>query len=255
MLRIVLCIVTSFLFVQLEASGQHFSDCVTRTGANATFLMTSEAAPTLAGEPLASNVEVAAFSQDGLCSGVGTWNGSELVISVWGDDSQTHQRDGITNGQHFNYRLWDPATESELNASNADITVTYDPSKSLLSTDGRFVDGAILHVRSFDVAIKVEEPVVHDPEVAGDVTLHESYPNPASESTVIGVSLPESAVLLLEVFDTLGRRVAEIVSRRRLPSGHHSFPFDVAGIPSGLYFLRLKVNGRMHTRTLHVVRD
>ena len=252
--RHVLCIIASFLFVQLATAEDYFSDCVNRTSGNATFILTSDATPRLDGKPLPPDVEIAAFSPDGVCSGVGTWDGSNLVITIWGKDTQTSEG-GISVGEQLVFHLWNPATETELNGSNAEIVVTYDESKSLLSKDGRFADGAILHANSFDVTVTDGGSDSEVPEAITELTLHAAYPNPAYDVTTIDVSLPTAATVLLEAFDLLGRCVASIVSKRNLPEGRHTFPLDVSLLPSGVYFLRLKANGRMRSSTLHVVQD
>ena len=253
--RYVLCIITSILFVQLAVANPYFTDCASRTGGNATFVLTSDADPTLSGEPLPADVEVAAFSDSGVCGGAGIWDGANLVMTVWGDDTQTQEEDGLGDGEHLVFKLWDPATEMEFNSSNAEIVVSYDNSKSLLSMDGSFADGAILHARSFDVVVAVGEKVDDVPLADEELVLHPAFPNPASASTTLQISLPTAAVVVLEAFDILGRCVASIVSNRKLPSGKHSFPFDVGGLPSGVYLLRMKADGRMRSRTLHVVQD
>lgn len=252
--RYALCIITSILFVQLASANPYFTDCATRTGGNATFVLTSDADPTLSGEPLPANVEVAAFSNSGICSGVGTWDGSNLIMTIWGDDTQTDEEDGLGDGEHLVFELWDPSTEMEFNSSNAEIVVTYDKSKSLLSSDGTFTNGAILHARSFDVIVAVGAENLNVPLAVDELMLDAAYPNPASGSTTLQFTLPTAAVAVLEAFDMLGRCVASIVNRR-LPSGRHTFPFDVSGLPSGVYLLRLKSEGRMRSRSLHVVQD
>ena len=248
-------IITCLLFVQLAAANPHFTDCASRTGGNATFVLTSDADPTLFGEPLPLNAQVAAFSDRGICGGVGTWDGKNLVVAVWGDDAQTEKEDGLGNGEHLVFKVWDPATEMEFNSSNADIVVSYDTSKSLLSRDGSFADGAILHARSFDILAVVGEEFEDVPLADEELMLQTPFPNPAFASTTLQIFLPTAATVVLEAFDMLGRCVASIVSNRKLPSGKHSFPFDVAGLPSGVYLLRMKADGRMRSRTLHVVQD
>jgi uncharacterized lipoprotein YddW (UPF0748 family) len=65
-----------------------------------------------------------------------------------------------------------------------------------------------------------------------------NYPNPFNAGTVISWELPAPSRATLEVFDTLGRRVAA-VAEGDFPAGRHQAYFDGSRLASGLYFARL----------------
>ncbi len=73
-----------------------------------------------------------------------------------------------------------------------------------------------------------------------------SYPNPFSGATHIGFSLSEPAMVRLEVYDLLGRAVAEIASAP-LPAGAHALIWEAGAAPRGLYVYRLSANGVVRT--------
>jgi len=79
--------------------------------------------------------------------------------------------------------------------------------------------------------------------LARAVTLSGSYPNPFSQTTSIGFSLPEQAMVRLAVYDMLGREMAVLVSES-MPAGKHEVSWNAHSAPSGLYVYRLSANGR-----------
>jgi len=71
--------------------------------------------------------------------------------------------------------------------------------------------------------------------------LQQNYPNPFNPSTTIEYALPTDARVTLEVYDVLGRRVAELVSGH-VRAGYHSAEFNASALASGIYFYRLNAD-------------
>lgn len=76
-----------------------------------------------------------------------------------------------------------------------------------------------------------------------------AVPNPTHAGATFRFGLPHGAKIEFSVFDSRGRRV-RVLSRGNLPAGEHSIAWDGrdrAGnlASSGLYFYRLKVEGRV----------
>jgi hypothetical protein len=67
--------------------------------------------------------------------------------------------------------------------------------------------------------------------------LHEGYPNPFNPTTTIEFDLPEDAVVALNVFDVLGRKVGELASGN-YAAGYHSVIWYAQDAASGIYFAR-----------------
>lgn len=63
-------------------------------------------------------------------------------------------------------------------------------------------------------------------------------PNPFNPATVLSFTLPEGAVVRLEVFDVAGRRVVELFNCWQ-PAGRHEITWKPDRIASGVYFARL----------------
>lgn len=82
----------------------------------------------------------------------------------------------------------------------------------------------------------------------------ENTPNPFNGNTVIRYALPTSAAnVTLVVTDAAGREVATLVNGAR-KAGDHSVEFNAAGMPNGLYFYTLTVDGEAITRKMVLAR-
>jgi hypothetical protein len=59
--------------------------------------------------------EIAVFSSDGaICSGMILWDGSNTVITVWGDDSITTEVDGLRVGEEMVFKIWHRSESREI---------------------------------------------------------------------------------------------------------------------------------------------
>ena len=75
----------------------------------------------------------------------------------------------------------------------------------------------------------------------------------SADHRVIALDLPARRDVRLDVVDALGREVA-LLHDGTLEPGSTSFGFDASGLPSGIYFARLRYDGRLITRRLVVTR-
>ena len=70
------------------------------------------------------------------------------------------------------------------------------------------------------------------------IKLFQNYPNAFNASTEIGYYLPNEAVIKIEIYNLLGRKVKTIYDGRQ-PAGNHIVIWDASGFSSGIYFCRL----------------
>lgn len=85
-----------------------------------------------------------------------------------------------------------------------------------------------------------------------EVTLR-SYPNPIRQQGTLAYRLPEAGEVTLRVYDVLGRVVTTPVQEQR-QAGRHTVHLDASQFSSGVYFVRLQVNGETRTQKITVVR-
>ena len=124
---------------------------------------------------------------------------------------------------------------------------------------GRSVDASVaadgsLYVLSYDGALRriyYDNPTVssEEPPVAADFELLPNYPNPFVEKTVVSYRIASPAVVRLEVFDVLGRRVTTLVDAYQTP-GTYSAGFSAPHLPAGAYLVRLDAGGRTTVSTM-----
>jgi len=93
--------------------------------------------------------------------------------------------------------------------------------------------------------IRVNAPLV--------MTLYQNYPNPFNPTTTIRFTLSKKGFVELKVFDTTGREVKTLISGE-MDVGTHRVTFDGTGLPSGVYYYRLKFDGQLVTKKMLLVK-
>lgn len=94
----------------------------------------------------------------------------------------------------------------------------------------------------FDLVYTSNEKVEMDIPVRFD--LSQNYPNPFNPSTNIRYDLPQTADVRLEVFNTIGAKVAVLANERK-PAGSYTVRFDASHLASGMYFYRFLADGKV----------
>lgn len=88
---------------------------------------------------------------------------------------------------------------------------------------------------------------------ASPLSLAAPSPNPAAARTRVSFALAHDGRADLAIVDLAGRRVRDLLDAP-LEAGPHDAVLDVAGLPTGLYFVRLTAADRTLARKLIVVR-
>ncbi|MEL6611757.1 MAG: T9SS type A sorting domain-containing protein, partial [Bacteroidota bacterium] len=98
-------------------------------------------------------------------------------------------------------------------------------------------------------AVSVEEgPVL--PEVA---TLAGNYPNPFESQTTLRYGLPEAGTARVVLYDLAGRRL-RVLAEGDHAAGWHEVTLDASDLSSGVYVVRLDVDGVRVSHRLTLVR-
>jgi hypothetical protein len=79
--------------------------------------------------------------------------------------------------------------------------------------------------------------------------LEQNFPNPFNTSTQIKYSVVENGLLILKVFDVLGREVTTLVNDEK-PPGEYEVEFNGANLTSGIYFYQLKTKDFVNTKKM-----
>jgi len=86
--------------------------------------------------------------------------------------------------------------------------------------------------------------------VALNYTLSQNYPNPFNPTTTISYQLPISSSVNIYIYNLLGQKVADLVSKKQ-PPGNYRIEWNAAGFASGVYFYRLETEkGFVQSRKL-----
>jgi hypothetical protein len=89
----------------------------------------------------------------------------------------------------------------------------------------------------------------------GSTLLFQSSPNPVRSGydALIKYRLSSSGAVNLIVYDVLGREVAKLADEYK-PQGIHSVNFNTKGLPSGVYFYKLRAPGYEGLKKMLIVR-
>jgi N-acetyl-anhydromuramyl-L-alanine amidase AmpD len=85
--------------------------------------------------------------------------------------------------------------------------------------------------------------------VPANYVLNQNYPNPFNPSTDISFSVPRTSMVLLRVFDLLGREISTLVHDVRAAGVYH-VAFDASHLPSGVYYYSLQAGNSIQSRKM-----
>lgn len=101
--------------------------------------------------------------------------------------------------------------------------------------------------------VSVEQKEEFGNKIPQQMKLFQNYPNPFNSSTIFHYRLSKSGFVSLKVYDLLGRSVSTVVEKW-LPEGDYEVNWTANGLPSGLYFCRLRVGEFSETRKTILIR-
>jgi len=163
----------------------------------------------------------------------GTYDGFTLKMYVNGDSVQSFEHEGVIGVTEYEVHL----------GHNSEVV-------------DRFFEGQLDEAMIYDRALTSEEiksvfeatqlPLAVEERVPAGVkgfALLQNYPNPFNPSTTIRYSVEKPGMVAIKVYDLLGKEVGT-PAHGRVAEGGHSVVFDATGLPSGVYFYRMQVDGR-----------
>jgi hypothetical protein len=86
------------------------------------------------------------------------------------------------------------------------------------------------------------------------LTMSVPSPNPVSSVATLSFAIQERAETIIQLYNALGQRVRTVYRGTPPAEQEQNLRIDTAGLPSGIYFVRLQASGRTRTQRLTVVR-
>lgn len=169
------------------------------------------------------------------------------------------------DGVHLEWSLADPSIEARVQRSEASagafiglelatsaegrVTRALDRDADPSITWWYRLAGAAHDGRSFATT-----PITVPSDLAiRELALAPLAPNPSRGATTLTYDLPVRSEVRLSLLDLQGREVA-VVARGPQEAGRHSGSLEAADLPSGLYFVRLRVGSRVIQRRFALIR-
>lgn len=90
-------------------------------------------------------------------------------------------------------------------------------------------------------------------ETPNEFQLFQNFPNPFNPTTQINFNIPLKSFVRLQVFDILGREVAEL-HNSTIEAGSHSFTFDASKLSGGIYFYTLSTGEIKMTKRMVLIK-
>jgi hypothetical protein len=86
-----------------------------------------------------------------------------------------------------------------------------------------------------------------------EYSLEQNFPNPFNPVTTLRFALPESGMIELSVYNTLGQKVSTLVSGMQ-SAGWHELAFDGSSLASGVYYYRLSAGSYQDLKKMVLVK-
>lgn len=239
--RQVLLAVASCLAAGGAVAQQSDVPCAGRTGHNLTVIFPAALPAVPADVAIAPGDTLMAVSESVPCAGFLVWPSARArTITVWGDDPMTPERDGLTPGEPFRFSVIDAT-------SNVRSDVTVGSTRPLTYERDAVILATILSLTPTATDTRAETMPLR-------TTLHGNHPNPFARRTTISYELARAAHVILDVYDTAGRRVAVLVDQWQ-SVGTYDLPLTAAELGgSGVYFVRLVAGEQQSVWQMVVVR-
>ena len=137
-------------------------------------------------------------------------------------------------------RTWSDLTDTTLTISILteimDVTEGGEFTWTVSASDGSLDRSALSAFTNYVVSTGVSG---HDEPTLDDWRFAEVFPNPFNNNAIVKVHLEEACLLSIDVYDTHGRHLENIVNEVA-PVGTYSFTWQPLKTESGLYLIRIK---------------
>lgn len=179
---------------------------------------------------------------------VGSGNGTEITVE---DSEYFTDGFGVAEGDMIHVGANSPVRITSLDYDNN--TVTVEMSISWNDGDGvsQSCSGSTPDIGAYEygfTGIEEREEInnVFDPFI---LRLWQNSPNPFSQITAIGYSIPGAGQVELSIYNLAGRKVATLASGYQ-SEGYYEYQWDAGDLVGGIYFIRLVSSESIATRKI-----
>jgi hypothetical protein len=195
-----------------------FAGLVSRTASTHTLAIPKEAVAHLS---IQAGTFIKSYDLSGQCFGIAIWQDQNSIITLFGDDPLTQEKEGFTEGEQMIFKVFE-------NGIYQILVIEYD--QSLPNADGLYQTNGLSAIKS----ATINNTSVDDISNAGFTI----YPNPADEILCLNKNIEETAELSIISVQGIVVYVSDFAGMR--------MNIDTKGFPPGIYFVKLKgdkING------------
>jgi len=122
-----------------------------------------------------------------------------------------------------------------------------------ITVDLQFIGYGIINIPGLITRLDIITGVEEEIPITNDFTLLQNYPNPFNPSTTIRFAVTSPGITTLKIYNSLGEEVATLLNKE-LTSGSYEIKWNAAGLPSGVYFYRLRSGGFIDTKKMILIK-
>jgi hypothetical protein len=180
------------------------------------------------GKLLPVGTMITAKTNTGLICGAGeVWEAGRFgMISIYKDDAETEEVEGVKEGEEITLYLGDYQVSTTIRWTKFGDVVNFN-----------------------EVATGIPEFSPLPTEFA----LNQNYPNPFNPTTMIRYQLPKASMVTLKIFDVMGREVTTLVKEQK-EAGYYEVQWNARNCASGVYFYTIRTGEYSKTLKLLLVK-
>ena len=161
------------------------------------------------------------------------------------------------NNSDKDWRLYSDSGEDDLDRGTSTTGINTENIQIENQEYEGFVWASAYHLTIMRIGTEVDSALSFLPEdlveTPKNFRLLQNYPNPFNPSTKIKFTLPKAETVNLDIYNSLGQIVANLVEDN-LQTGSHEVEFNASHLPSGVYFYRLQAGGYVDVKKMIVLK-
>lgn len=101
--------------------------------------------------------------------------------------------------------------------------------------------------------LNIVTDVEDEQQIPNVFSLNQNYPNPFNPSTTISFSIPKEEFISLNIYNSLGEEVVEILNETK-QAGNYEINFTAAELSSGIYFYKIQAGSFIQTKKMTLLK-